>query len=45
MQQLLTVSGRAKNVFKYMELINRHKGNITLKKLAKENKTIKIDLD
>ena len=45
MQQLLTISGKAKNVFKYMGLINRHKGNITLKKLAKENKTIKIALD
>ena len=44
MKQIIQVSGKAKQVFKYMELLNRHKGNVTLGKLAKGNKTIKLDL-
>ncbi len=44
MKTLIQISGKAKQVFKYMELLNRHKGNVTLKELAKDNKTLKLDL-
>ena len=44
MKQVIQISGKAKQVFKYMELLNRHKGNVTLRELAKDNKTIKLDL-
>jgi len=44
MKTIIQISGKAKQVFKYMELLNRHKGNVTLKELAKDNKTIKLDL-
>ncbi len=38
MQQVLVVSGKAKNVFKYLELASRYKGNVSLKELLKEQK-------
>jgi len=44
MKPIIQISGKAKHVFKYMALVNRHKGNVTLKELAKNNKTIKLDL-
>ena len=44
MKQIIQISGKAKQVFKYVELLNRHKGNVTLRELAKDNKTIKLDL-
>ena len=44
MKPIIQISGKAKQVFKYMELLNQHKGNVTLKELAKDNKTIKLDL-
>ena len=44
MQTVIHVSGKAKQVFKYMELLSRHKGNKSLKELAKDNKTFKLDL-
>ena len=44
MKQIIQISGKAKQVFKYMELLNRHKGNVTLRELAKDNKTLKLDL-
>jgi len=44
MKQIIQISGKAKQVFKYMELLNRHKGSVTLGKLAKDNKTLKLDL-
>jgi len=44
MKQVIQISGKAKQVFKYVELLNRHKGNVTLRKLAKDNKTLKLDL-
>ena len=44
MQQVLVISGKAKHVFKYMKLMNRRKSNVTLKELAKANKTFKLDL-
>ena len=44
MKQVLEVRGKAKQVFKYMELLSRHKGNVTLKDLAKHGKTVKVEL-
>ena len=44
MKTVIQISGKAKQVFKYTELLNRHKGNVTLKKLAKDKKTLKLDL-
>ena len=44
MEQVIQVSGKAKQVFKYMELLGRYKGNVTLKELAKDNKTLKLNL-
>lgn len=44
MKQTIQISGKAKQVFKYIELLNRHKGNVTLRELAKDNKTLKLDL-
>ncbi len=44
MKNVIEVRGKAKQVFRYMELLNRHKGNVTIEKLAKENKPIKLDL-
>ena len=44
MKQIIQISGKAKQVFKYVELLNRHKGNVTLRELAKDNKTLKLDL-
>ncbi len=44
MKPIIQVSGKAKQVFKYVELLSRHRGNVTLKELAKDNKTLKLDL-
>ena len=44
MKAIIEISCKAKQVFKYIELLNRHKGNLTLKELAKDNKPIKLDL-
>ncbi len=44
MKEIIKVSGKANQVFKYIELLSRHKGNVTLKELAKDNKTFKLDL-
>ncbi len=45
MKQIIQVSGKAKQVFKYVELLNRYKGKTTLKELSKDNKTLKLDLN
>ena len=45
MKQLILISGKAKQVFKYIELAKRYKGNVTLKDLAKSEKLLKIDLN
>ncbi len=37
MKQVLVVSGKAKQVFKYMELVSRYKGNVRLKELSKKH--------
>ena len=44
MKTIIQVSGKARQVFKYMELLNRYKGNTTLKELAKKNKTINLKM-
>ncbi len=44
MKQIIQVSGKAKQVFKYIELLGRHRGNVTLKELARDNKALKLDL-
>jgi len=44
MKTVIQVSGKAKQVFKYTELLSRHKGNVTLKELVKNNKTLKLNL-
>jgi hypothetical protein len=44
MKELVQVRGKAKNVFKYVELMNRHNGKVTLGELAKKGKSVKIDL-
>ncbi len=38
MKQVLVVSGKAKHVFKYMELVSKYKGNQTIRELAEEQK-------
>ncbi len=35
MKQVLVVSGKAKQVFKYLALVARYKGNVSLKELSK----------
>ena len=44
MKQVIQISGKAKQVFKYMELLNRCQGKTTLQDLVKANRTIKLDL-
>lgn len=44
MKPVIYVSGRAKQVFKYVELLGRHGSKTTLKELAKDNKTLKAHL-
>lgn len=44
MKQVIRLSGKAKQVFKYMELLNRYQGKTALKDLVKANRTIKLSL-
>ncbi len=44
MKQIIQVSGTAKQVFKYVEALNRHKGKVTLEELVKKNKTLNLDM-
>ncbi|MFC1948746.1 hypothetical protein ACFLW0_01030 [Chloroflexota bacterium] len=44
MEKVIEIRGKAKQVFKYIELMNRYKGDATLKDLAKNQKVCKIDL-
>ena len=44
MKPIIRISGKAKQVFKYIEVLNRHQGKTTIGKLAKGNKTFKLDL-
>ena len=43
-KEIIKVSGKAKQVFRYVELLSNHRGHVTLKELAKDNKTFKLDL-
>lgn len=36
MQKVLVVSGKAKQVFKYLEVVSRHKGKVCLKELVEQ---------
>ena len=44
MKTIIHVSGKARQVFKYVELLNRYKGNATLEELAKKKKTINLKM-
>ncbi len=44
MKKIIQVSGKANQVFKYVELLSRHRGKVNIKDLARDNKTIKLDL-
>ena len=44
MKPVIQISGKANKVFKYVELLNRYKGKVTLKEWARDNKNIKLDL-
>ena len=44
MKQVIRVEGKAKQVFKYIDVLCRAKGNVTVKELSKNNGTSKIDL-
>ena len=35
MKQVLVISGKSTQVFKYLKLVARYKGDVTLEKLAK----------
>lgn len=38
MEKIMVFEGKAKNVFKYMNLVNKHKGQMTLKQLQQAKK-------
>lgn len=44
MKEVLQIRGKAKNVFKYVEVMKRNNGKMTIGELAKKNKATKIDL-
>ena len=44
MKDVIKIEGKAKNVFKYIELMNKHNGKLTLGELVKNNKQVKIEL-
>jgi hypothetical protein len=44
MKQIVKVSGKAKNVFKYVEVMTKHKGNVSIEKLSGDKKTRIIEL-
>ncbi len=44
MKGIIKVRGKSNQVFKYIELLCRYQGNVTLKELDKDNKTLKLDL-
>ena len=44
MKRVIQISGKAKQVFKYMELLSRYQAKTTLKDLMKANRTVKLDL-
>ena len=44
MKNVIEIKGKAKNVFRYVELMKQQKGNVTVGELAKNVKSIKIEL-
>ncbi len=44
MRQVIKVTGKAKNVFKYIDVMARHNGNISIEKLAKGKQSRTIEL-
>ena len=38
MKEIIEVKGKAKNVFKYVEMMKKHKGHVTLGELSKNMK-------
>ena len=44
MKPIMQISGKAKQVFKYIELLSQYQGKTTIRKLAQHNKTFKLDL-
>ena len=44
MKEVIQVKGKAKNVFKYVEMMKKHKGHVTLGELSKNMKSIKVEL-
>ena len=44
MKEVIEVRGKAKNVFKYVEMMKKQKGNVTLGELSKNVKSIKVQL-
>jgi len=38
MKPVLVIENKAKNVFKYLELVSKHKGHLTLKELKQASK-------
>ncbi|HEX9896967.1 MAG TPA: hypothetical protein VGA85_04820 [Dehalococcoidales bacterium] len=41
MEKILAMEDKAKNVFKYINLVSKHKGNMTLKQLTQQAKASK----
>jgi hypothetical protein len=39
MEKILVIEDKAQNVFKYIKLVSKHKGNMTLKQLKQQAKT------
>ena len=44
MKQVIQISEKAKQVFKYMESLKSRNDNVTIKELGKANKILKIEL-
>ncbi|MFC1968247.1 hypothetical protein ACFLVX_02505 [Chloroflexota bacterium] len=45
MKQVIKITGKAERVFKYMKVVAKYKGNVSLKDLAKDKHTHIIDLN
>ena len=45
MKQVIKITGKAEHVFKYMKVVARYRGNVSLKDLAKDKQTHIIDLN
>ena len=41
MKSIIVLSSKSEQFFKYLELVKRYKGNVTIKELVKSNKTLK----